>query len=51
MKNLKQLVNKDNWINYLILAEEGELTNNAIANDIVFKIQNVIKLELENKIK
>ena len=31
MKNKEQLLNKENWIKYLNLADDGELTNNAKA--------------------
>ena len=42
MKNKEQLLNKENWIQYLNLADDGGLTNNAKANDIVSKIQQAI---------
>ena len=42
MTNQKQLLNKDNWLKYLQLADEGGLTNNAKANDIVSMIEKVI---------
>ena len=42
MKNKEQLLNKENWIKYLNLADDGGLTNNAKANDIVSKIQQAI---------
>jgi len=42
MKNKEQLLNKENWMQYLNLADDGGLTNNAKANDIVSKIQQVI---------
>jgi len=42
MKNNKQLLNKENWIKYLDVAQENDLTNNAIANDIVSNIERVL---------
>ena len=42
MKNIEQLLNKENWIKYLELADEGGITNNGIAQDIVSKIQQAI---------
>ena len=42
MKNNKQLLNKENWIKYLDVAKENDLTNNAIANDIVSNIERVL---------
>lgn len=42
MKNKEQLLNKENWIQYLNLADNGGLTNNAKANDIVSKIKEAI---------
>jgi len=42
MKNKEQLLNKENWIQYLNLADSGGLTNNAKANDIVFNIKQVL---------
>ena len=42
MKNQKQLLNKENWLKYLQLADEGGLTNNAKANDIVKMIEEAI---------
>tara|TARA_R110000787_G_scaffold26398_1_gene73890 strand:- start:920 stop:1210 length:291 start_codon:yes stop_codon:yes gene_type:complete len=44
MQNEKQLLNKENWIKYLDLAKDGELTNNAIANDIVAKIKQALNI-------
>ena len=44
MQNEKQLLNKENWIKYLDLAKDGELTNNAIANDIVAKIKKALNI-------
>ena len=54
MNNIKQLLNKENWLEYLKLADEVELTNNAKANDIVSKIETAINftgcsMELPNK--
>ena len=42
MKNKEQLLNKENWVQYLNLADDGGLTNNAKANDIVSKIKEAI---------
>ena len=42
MKNIEQLLNKENWIKYLELADEGGITNHGIAQDIVSKIQQAI---------
>lgn len=42
MKNIEQLLNKENWIKYLELANEGGITNHGIAQDIVSKIQQAI---------
>jgi len=42
MKNIEQLLNKENWIKYLELAEEGGITNHGIAQDIVSKIKKAI---------
>tara|TARA_R110002049_G_scaffold199037_2_gene369120 strand:+ start:829 stop:1128 length:300 start_codon:yes stop_codon:yes gene_type:complete len=42
MKNKDQLLNKENWIQYLNIADDGGLTNNAKANDIVSKIKEAI---------
>ena len=42
MKNIKQLLNKENWIKYLELADEGGITNHGIAQDIVSKIEQAI---------
>ena len=44
MRNQKQLLNKENWLKYLQLADEGELTNNAKANDIVKMIEEAISV-------
>ena len=44
MKNQKQLLNKENWLKYLQLADEGGLTNNAKANDIISMIEKVISV-------
>lgn len=42
MKNIEQLLNKENWIKYLELADEDGITNHGIAQDIVSKIQQAI---------
>jgi len=42
MKNIEQLLNKENWIKYLELAEEFGITNHGIAQDIVSKIKKAI---------
>ena len=42
MKNIEQLLNKENWIKYLELADEGGITNHGIAQDIVSKIEQAI---------
>ena len=42
MENKEQLLNKENWIQYLNIADDGDITNNAKANDIVFKIAKAI---------
>jgi len=44
MTNQKQLLNKENWLKYLQLADEGGLTNNAKANDIVSMIEKAISV-------
>ena len=44
MKNKEQLLNKENWLKYLELAKDGELTNNAIANDIVAMINKALTI-------
>jgi len=56
MKNIEQLLNKENWIKYLELADEGGITNHGIAQDIVSKIQQAINYipcctQLKNKEK
>lgn len=42
MKNKGQLLNKGLWLDYLNRAQEGGLTINAMANDIVAKFNEVI---------
>ena len=42
MKNIEQLLNKENWIKYLKLADKGGITNHGIAQDIVSKIGQAI---------
>jgi len=42
MKNIKQLLNKQNWVQYLDLVDDVELTNNAKADYIVRKIKEAI---------
>ena len=42
MNNIEQLLNKENWIKYLELADEGGITNHGIAQDIVSKIEKAI---------
>ena len=42
MKNIEQLLNKENWIKYLELADECGITNHGKAQDIVSKIQQAI---------
>jgi len=42
MENVKQLLNSENWVKYIRLANEGKLSDEAIANDIVYKIREGI---------
>ncbi len=42
MKNIEQLLNKENWIKYLELADEDGITNHGIAQDIVKEIEEAI---------
>jgi len=56
MKNIEQLLNKENWIKYLELADEGGITNNGKAQDIVNEIEQAINftgssLELKSEIE
>lgn len=48
MKNKEQLLNKENWLQYLNLADDGGLTNNAKANDIVSKIKQGLTLPIDS---
>lgn len=50
MKNKEQLLNKENWVQYLNIADEGCLTNNAKANDIVSKITNTIMMLINQRV-
>tara|TARA_R110000850_G_scaffold131982_1_gene253019 strand:+ start:4249 stop:4533 length:285 start_codon:yes stop_codon:yes gene_type:complete len=50
MKNKKQLLNKENWVQYLELAQDGELTINAMANDIVAKISQGLNTHDEEEL-
>ena len=42
MKNIEQLLNKENWIKYLELADQGGITNHGKAQDIVKEIEEAI---------
>jgi len=42
MENVKQLLNSENWVKYIRLANEWNLSDEAIANDIVSKIREGI---------
>ena len=42
MNNLKGLLSREYWVQYLELATEGGLTDGAIANDIVAGIEKAI---------
>ncbi|MDB4378296.1 hypothetical protein N9Z41_00860 [bacterium] len=42
MKNIEQLLNKENWIKYLELANQGGITNHGKAQDIVKEIEEAI---------
>lgn len=44
MDNIEQLLNKENWIKYLELADEGGITNHGKAQDIVSKIEKSISI-------
>jgi len=50
MENIKQLLNRDNWLDYLRMAREGGLTDVAIANDIAAKIDKALRDEHSQKV-
>jgi hypothetical protein len=51
MQNIRQLLNRDNWLDYLRMAIEGGLTDGAIANDIVAKIDKALRADNNHKTK
>ena len=51
MQNIRQLLNRDNWLDYLRMAREGGLTDGAIANDIVAKIDKALRADNNHKTK
>jgi len=51
MQNIRQLLNRDNWLDYLRMAREGGLTDGAIANDIVAKIDKALRADNNHKSK